>query len=63
MVAIITIGAPMTADTSIEAMNEMETRMAIDITGNGNPMIGDITVTGGAMTAVTVVGDMIRGCP
>ena len=61
--AIIAIGVHIAADSSTAAIAGMETRMAIDSTGNGNPMIEDIMVTGGAMTEVTVVGDMIRGCP
>ncbi len=57
MVAIITNGAPITADTSIKANAIMGTCMAIAIPANGDPVTGDITVTAGAITAVAVDED------
>ena len=53
MAAIITIGAPMTADISIEAIANMGTGMAISIGGTGKPMTEDNTVTKGVVTAAS----------
>ncbi len=58
--AVIGIGTPMTVDTDLEAMAAMVTGVAMDITGNGNPMTGDITMPEGAIIAVTAHGDTKR---
>ena len=60
---MITIGAPMTADTRLKAFVTMGACMAFEITGNGKPLAGDITMTGGANPAVTVDGDTKRTDP
>ena len=53
MAAIITIGVPMTVDTSIRAIATMGVGTVIDVTGNGDPMNGGITMTSGATTVDT----------
>ncbi len=63
MAAMITIGAPMTAVTRLEAIVTMGMCMAIDITGNGNLVTGDLKMTGDAIPAVTVDGDIKRTHP
>ena len=60
MVAIITIGAPMTADTSIKAIANMRAGMAISTGGNGKPMTEDNTVIKWVVTAVTLEKDIKR---
>ena len=51
---MITIGASMTADTRPKDTANTGPIMAKDITGHGNPTTEDITMTGGAITVVTV---------
>jgi hypothetical protein len=60
MVAIITPGAPITADTSIKATVTTITGMAIRTSGVGKPMTEDNTVPKNIATAVILEKDIKR---